>query len=427
MQAIQAVRGMNDLLPDTTPYWQVLEKACSEIASEYGYHEIRLPIVEMTELFDRTIGHATDIIEKEMYTFEDRNGMSLSLRPEGTAVCVRAGIEHGLFYNQVQRLWYLGPMFRHERPQKGRYRQFHQFGIEAFGMAGPHIDAEHIFMAANLWEKLGISESVKLEINSLGNLSSRANYREILVNYFQSHKNELDEDSLRRLETNPLRILDSKNPALSELVANAPKITEHLDAESRAHFETLCGLLDSANLAYSINPKIVRGLDYYQLTVYEWITTELGAQGTICAGGRYDTLVEQLGGKPSTGVGFAMGLERVVLMMRERKAEENSVDLYFVLLGDAAMSKGLALAEQLRLAIPGLKIECNLGESGFKSQFKKADKSGARLACIIAEEELAQNKVTIKYLREEKPQELMTLSTLVDFLQEFRFKGSNSR
>lgn len=417
MQAIQAVRGMNDVLPEVTPYWEALEKACCEIAREYGYRQIRLPIVEQTELFDRTIGHATDIIEKEMYTFEDRNGQSLSLRPEGTAVCVRAGIEHGLFYNQVQRLWYLGPMFRHERPQKGRYRQFHQFGIEAFGMPGPHIDAEHIFLSANLWKKLGISEQVKLEINSLGNRVSRANYREVLVNYFQKHHQDLDEDSLRRLETNPLRILDSKNPALSEIIANAPKITEHLDAQSQAHFEKLCFLLDQGGLTYTINPKIVRGLDYYQLTVYEWMTTELGAQGTICAGGRYDSLVEQLGGKPAAGVGFAIGLERIVLMMQQAQVRENPVDIYFVLIGEAAMNKGLVIAEHIRQAFPGLKIETNLLEAGFKSQFKKADKSGARMACLIAEDELAQDKITVKYLREEKPQVSMTLGELLSYLR----------
>lgn len=417
MQAIQAVRGMNDVLPDTTPYWEALEKACLELAHQYAYRQIRLPIVEQTELFDRTIGHATDIIEKEMYTFEDRNGMSLSLRPEGTAVCVRAGIEHGLFYNQVQRLWYLGPMFRHERPQKGRYRQFHQFGVEAFGMPGPHIDAEHIFLSAALWKKLGISEQVKLEINSLGNRDSRAKYREVLVNYFQKHREHLDEDSIRRLETNPLRILDSKNPALAEIIAHAPKITEHLDPESQAHFEKLCRLLDAGGVAYTINPNIVRGLDYYQLTVYEWITTELGAQGTICAGGRYDTLVEQLGGKPAPGVGFAMGLERIVLMMQQAEIRQNSPDIYVVLMGDEAMSKGLVLAEQWRQALPRLKIETHLLEAGFKSQFKKADKSGARLACIIAEDELRQNSITIKYLREEKPQLTLSFDECLNYLK----------
>jgi histidyl-tRNA synthetase len=404
------------VLAESTPYWQLLEVACAQMAREYGYRQIRLPIVEQTDLFDRTIGHATDIIEKEMYTFTDRNGVSLSLRPEGTAGCVRAGIEHGLFYNQVQRLWYMGPMFRHERPQKGRYRQFHQFGLEAFGMPGPHVDAEHMLMCAGLWKKLGISEHIKLEINSLGNIASRANYRKVLVDYFQKNRAHLDEDSVRRLETNPLRILDTKNPALSELVLHAPKITEHLDAESLQHFEKLCALLDEAKLSYTVNPKIVRGLDYYQLTVYEWITTELGAQGTVCAGGRYDTLVEQLGGKPTTAVGFAMGLERLVLIIEQAKTLENKVDIYFVLAGEAAMNKGLQVAEELRLAIPGIKIETNLVDSSFKSQFKKADKSGARFAFTIAEDELAHDKITVKYLREEKPQELLSVSELVNFL-----------
>lgn len=415
-QKIQAIRGMNDILPDESPYWAYLEKICRSLTSRYGYQEIRLPIVEQTQLFTRSIGEATDIVEKEMYTFEDRNGDSLTLRPEGTAGCVRAGIEHGLLYNQVQRLWYIGPMFRHERPQKGRYRQFYQVGVEAYGMPGPEIDAELILMGERFWKDLGIQSHVELQLNTLGTLASRAKYREKLIDYFKQHHNELDADSQRRLISNPLRILDSKNPNMQSLIQQAPRLIDHLDDESRQQFDALCSILDSAGVSYVLNPRLVRGLDYYSFAVYEWVTDTLGAQGTVCAGGRYDALIEQLGGKPTSAVGFAAGLERLVLLLR---AKENIVEppsLYAVLVGETAEQKGLYVAEQLREALPGLSITLNLGGGGFKSQFKRADKSGATWALIIGEEELKANKISLKHLREDKPQKQFDMKELVNFL-----------
>ena len=394
---------MNDILPEDTVYWQKLESIIRDLLGRYGYQEIRFPIVEKTELFKRSIGEVTDIVEKEMYTFADRNGDNLTLRPEGTAPCVRAAIQNGLLYNQMQRLWYMGPMFRHERPQKGRYRQFHQVGVETFGMASPDLDAELILMTARLWQQLGLN-NVELQLNSLGTRESRAVYRKELVGYFEQHKDQLDEDSLRRLESNPLRILDTKNPALREVVAGAPKLMAHLDDESREHFETLCGLLDDAGIVYRVNPCLVRGLDYYSRTVFEWVTDQLGAQGTICAGGRFDGLVEQLGGKATPSAGFAIGLERLLELVRENLPTENRPHIYLILVGEEAQKNGVLLAEQLRDAIPVLRIMTNCGGGSFKSQFKKADKCGAQLALVLGEDEVAQKTVSVKFLRGEHSQ-----------------------
>jgi histidyl-tRNA synthetase len=404
-QIIQAIRGMNDILPEDTPYWQQLESSIRNVLMRYGYQEIRFPIVEKTELFKRSIGEVTDIVEKEMYTFADRNGDILTLRPEGTAPCVRAGIQNGLLHNQVQRLWYMGPMFRHERPQKGRYRQFHQVGVETFGLAGPDLDAELILMTARLWQQLGL-QNLELQLNSLGTSEARAAYRKELVAYFEQHKEQLDEDSLRRLQSNPLRILDTKNPALAEVVAGAPKLMQHLDAESRGHFETLCGLLDDAGVAYRVNPCLVRGLDYYNRTVFEWVTDQLGAQGTVCAGGRFDGLAEQLGGKAVPSAGFALGLERLLELVRDNLLPDSAPHVYLVLVGEAAQRRGLALAEQLRDAMPALRLLTNCGGGSFKSQFKKADKCGALLALVMGEDEVAQGTVGVKVLRGDnlKPQ-----------------------
>ena len=408
-QIIQAIRGMNDILPEDTVYWQKLESIIRDLLGRYGYQEIRFPVVEKTELFKRSIGEVTDIVEKEMYTFADRNGDNLTLRPEGTAPCVRAAIQNGLLHNQVQRLWYTGPMFRHERPQKGRYRQFHQVGVETFGMASPDLDAELILMTARLWQQLGL-DNVELQLNSLGTRESRAVYRKELVRYFEQHKDQLDEDSLRRLNSNPLRILDTKNPALRDVVADAPKLMAHLGDESREHFETLCGLLDDAGITYCVNPCLVRGLDYYSRTVFEWVTDQLGAQGTICAGGRFDGLVEQLGGKATPSAGFAIGLERLLALVRENLQPDNRPHLYLVLVGEAAQKKGVLLAEQLRDAMSALRIMTNCGGGSFKSQFKKADKCGAQFALVLGEDEVTQKTVSIKFLRGEHSQNQETLA-----------------
>jgi histidyl-tRNA synthetase len=398
--SIQAIRGMNDILPDQTPAWQYLEDRVRAVLHAYGYREIRLPILEKTELFQRSIGEVTDIVEKEMYSFEDRNGDSLTLRPEGTAGCVRAGIEQGLLYNQQQRLWYMGPMFRHERPQKGRYRQFHQVGVEVFGMAGPDIDAELILMTARMWRELGLRD-VSLQLNSLGTPEARAQYRTVLVAYLERHRAALDEDSLRRLETNPLRILDSKNPAMQALIEAAPRLGDYLDEESKQHFARLCALLDAAGLDYELNPRLVRGLDYYGRTVFEWVTTRLGAQGTVCAGGRYDGLVEYLGGRPTPAVGFAMGIERLVALLEESGAAFPSAapHVYLVTVGERAEAHGLILADRLRDALPGLRVLLNGGGGSFKNQFKRADKSGAQLALVLGDSELDAGEVGLKPLR----------------------------
>ncbi|MFC2991086.1 histidine--tRNA ligase [Halomonas tibetensis] len=419
---IQAIRGMNDLLPEQSPLWQYFEGKMRSLLARYGYAEIRTPIVEQTALFKRSIGEVTDIVEKEMYTFEDRNGDSLTLRPEGTASCVRAAMEHGLLHNQTQRLWYQGPMFRHERPQKGRYRQFHQVGVEAFGLEGPDIDAEVILLSARLWRELGLMEHVTLELNSLGSSEARAAYRDTLVAYFEQHHDQLDEDSRRRMSSNPLRILDSKNPEMAPMLAEAPKLIDHLDDESREHFETLCAMLDAAGIAYVINPRLVRGLDYYGRTVFEWTTTALGSQGTVCAGGRYDGLVEQLGGKPTPAVGFAMGIERLILLLETLAlvpdAARSQLDLYILPMDDAATASALLLCERLRDELPGLRAQLHCGGGSFKSRIKKADKSGARLALLLGEDELTHSTATLKFMREDREQQTLTQNALGEALVE---------
>ena len=414
MSNIRAIRGMNDILPDETPDWQLIERTLRRVLASYGYGEIRLPVVEQTELFKRSIGEVTDIVEKEMYVFEDRNGESLALRPEGTAGCVRAAIQNGLLSVQ-QRLWYAGPMFRYERPQKGRQRQFHQVGVEAFGIATPDIDAELILLSARLWRELGIADHVTLQLNSIGSSESRSEYRAALVDWLGARREQLDEDSQRRLETNPLRILDSKNPQTQSLLDGAPDLADFLDDESRADFRQLCELLDAAGINYEINSRLVRGLDYYNKTVFEWVTDQLGAQGTVCAGGRYDGLVEQLGGKSTPGIGFAMGLERLVLLIEALGvAEEKSpqADVYVVAVGDNAHRAALAAVETLRTARPELRIVQHVGGGSFKSQIKKADKSGARVALIMGEDEVAQGVATLKPLRQQGDQQQEPLSGL---------------
>lgn len=406
---ITAIRGFNDILPSQTPVWQHLENTARSLLARYGYQEIRLPIVESTDLFKRSIGEVTDIVEKEMYTFEDRNNESITLRPEGTASCVRAGEEHGLLYNQTQKLWYTGPMFRYEKPQKGRYRQFHQIGVEAFGMGGPDIDAELILLTARLWHALGLSDQVTLQLNSLGSNEARARYRAELVQYLEARKDQLDEDSQRRLSNNPLRILDSKDQATQRLLNDAPQLLDYLDDESRAHFEELKATLSAAGVKFEVNPRLVRGLDYYCKTVFEWVTTALGAQGTVCAGGRYDGLVEQLGGKATPAVGFAMGVERLVLLLETcglTAALEHKMDVYIVAAGNAEKRHGLVFAEKLRSAAPYVKVQMHCGGGKFKQQFKKADESGAQLAIIIGDTELQTDAVSIKQLRAEDAEQI---------------------
>ncbi|WP_026338863.1 histidine--tRNA ligase [Thioalkalivibrio sp. AKL7] len=400
MKAIKSIRGMHDILPESIHVWQHLEATLREVVEGYGYHEIRMPIVEATELFKRSIGDVTDIVEKEMYTFDDRNGDSLSLRPEGTASCVRAGIQHGLLHNQVQRLWYLGPMFRHERPQKGRYRQFHQVGVEVFGLPGPDVDAEMLAMTARLWRMLGLS-NVRLELNTLGTPESRQRYRDHLIAYFEQHRDALDEEAQRRLYDNPMRILDSKHPDTREVVAQAPSLMDDLDAESRAHFDGLCAHLDALGIAYEHNPRLVRGLDYYTHTVFEWITEDLGAQGTVCAGGRYDGLVEQLGGRGTPAIGMAMGLERLVALLeaREDAPAAPGPDAYLIVGGDELVGPALQLADQLRGELPGLRLVQHCGGGSFKSQMKRADRLGAQYALVLGSDEHAAGTVTVKPLR----------------------------
>ena len=422
---IQSVRGMNDLLPEQSSDWQYIESHLRQVVAAYGYSEIRTPIVEMTELFKRSIGEVTDIVEKEMYTFADRNGDSLTLRPEGTASCVRAAMQNGLLHNQTQRLWYMGPMFRHERPQRGRYRQFHQIGVETFGFDGPDIDAELIFMSARLLKRLGLSEFTTLQINSLGSQETRKAYRDILVAYLNEHRELLDEDSLRRIDSNPLRILDSKNPVMQAMIQGAPKLVEHLDTESKEHFDTLCATLDNAGIQYQINPCLVRGLDYYCKTVFEWVTDKLGAQGTVCAGGRFDGLVEQLGGKPTYASGFAAGIERLVELLKEvnNSPQSDDVDVYLLMAGDNAQATGSRLAEQLRDHCSQLRLVSNCGGGSFKSQMKRADKSGASVALILGDDEIEQGVVTVKYLRAEQDQHQVAveaLPALIDELLEMR-------
>ncbi|MFV8570770.1 histidine--tRNA ligase [Marinobacter sp. SBS5] len=420
MAKIQAIRGMNDILPDQTPIWQYVESTVRKVLSQYGYQEIRMPIVEQTDLFKRSIGEVTDIVEKEMYTFDDRNGDSLTLRPEGTAGCVRAAEEHGLLFNQTRRLWYTGPMFRHERPQKGRYRQFHQIGVECFGMAGPDIDAELLMLTARLWEEFGLSTHARLEINSIGTSEARKVYREALVSYLEQYRDELDEDSKRRLTTNPLRILDSKDPNTRKLLVNAPSLSEYLDEESVAHFEQLKALLDAAGVEYTVNPALVRGLDYYGKTVFEWVTESLGAQGTICAGGRYDGLVQQLGGKPTVAVGFAMGLERLILLLETLNLVpdevNNQADVYVTAMGDQSVASAMSIANTLRNELPGKVVITHCGGGSFKSQMKKADRSGARYAVILGENEVANGTAGLKPLRDDQPQQEVSQSELASVL-----------
>ena len=406
---------MHDILPDQTPLWQALEDRARLVLEAYGYEEIRTPLVEMTELFKRSIGEVTDIVEKEMYSFEDRNGDGLSLRPEATASCVRAAIEHGLLA-RPRRLWYRGAMFRHERPQRGRYRQFHQIGVEALGFPGPDVDQEVVLLTRRIWQTLGLTD-LRLEINTLGDPDERIAYREELIRYLAANAERLDEDSRRRLETNPLRVLDSKNPDMQETIAAAPSILDRIGAESRTHFETFRDGLDAVGIAYRVNPRLVRGLDYYNRTVFEWVSDRLGAQGTLCAGGRYDGLVAQLGGHPTPAVGFAMGLERLVELMAAAPPDLcRPLDVYLVAVGDAAQRAALPLAERLRDAVPGLRLQSHCGGGGFKSQLKKADKSGASLALILGEGELERGVAGVKPLREAVEQQEVPLDALAGYL-----------
>lgn len=417
MISIQSLRGMNDILPEETPRWRFLEATLSELLTEYGYREIRFPLLESTELFRRSIGEVTDIVEKEMYTFADRNGDSVTLRPEGTASCVRAAEQNGLLRDAVQRLWYRGPMFRHERPQKGRLRQFHQFGAEVFGLPGPDIDAEMLAMTDRLWRRLGLRDCLELELNSLGTAAARVAYREALVGYLSRYRDELDADSQRRLAANPLRILDSKVERTRELLADAPALHDYFDAESNEHFAQLRARLDAYGIRYRVNPRLVRGLDYYGKTVFEWTSDRLGAQATACAGGRYDGLVEQLGGKPTPAIGFGIGLERLLLLI-EAAAAAPSIDcgepaVYLVIAEGIA---GLPVAERLRDQVPGLRLMHHCGGGSLKSQLKRADRSGAVLALILGAEEAASGTLTVKYLREDRPQERLPLDQVTALL-----------
>ncbi|WP_299497102.1 histidine--tRNA ligase [uncultured Shewanella sp.] len=420
-KTIQAIRGMNDILPAQSPIWQKVESVLRESVSAYGYSEIRTPIVESTDLFKRSIGEVTDIVEKEMYTFDDRNGDSLTLRPEGTASTVRAGNQHGLLYNQEQRLWYTGPMFRHERPQKGRYRQFHQFGVEVYGIASADSDAEVLMLSARLWEKLGVSEHVRLEINTLGDSDERAKYRDALIAFLETHKDVLDEDSQRRMYTNPLRVLDTKNAAIQAILVDAPSLADYLGEDSRQHFSHFCELLDAVGIQYTINPRLVRGLDYYNRTVFEWITDSLGSQGTVLAGGRYDGLVGQLGGKDTPAVGFAMGIERIVLLLETlalTKDIPNAVDVYVAAMGDNCRIAAVKLAEQLRTSLSHCKVMTHCGGGNVKKQMKRADNSGASIALIIGENELENNQVVVKHLRDEKEQTVIAQDALAAYIAE---------
>ena len=427
MSKIQSVKGMNDLLPADSGVWQYVESVVSKCLREYSYREIRFPIVEKTELFKRSIGEVTDIVEKEMYTFEDRNGDSLTLRPEGTAACVRACEQHGLLYNQTQRLWYTGPMFRYERPQKGRLRQFHQVGVETFGMSGPDIDAELLLLSARLWKYLGIDQVVTLQINSIGSLDARASYKAALVEFLSGVKDQLDEDSQRRLDSNPLRILDSKVPATQALLDGAPELIDYLDEESRADFDALKAILDAAGLKYEVNPRLVRGLDYYNKTVFEWVTDELGAQGTVCAGGRYDGLVGYLGGRATPAVGFAMGVERLVLLLETLQVLPDSVEagqqphVFVAAMGDVSAYTFSSL-EAIRSVCEGLRCQLNCGGGKFKSQLKRANDSGANYALIIGEQEQADKTLIIKDLRSGADQQVVSLEDAIKVFQQFLHK-----
>ena len=416
---IQAIRGMNDCSPTESPLWQWIEGQVRQILSSYGYSEVRMPIVESTPLFARAIGEVTDVVSKEMYTFWD-NDEQLTLRPEGTAGCVRAAIEHGWIYNNEQRLWYMGPMFRHERPQKGRYRQFHQAGVEVFGISTPEIDAELIILTARLWKALGIDQHVSLQLNSIGSLEARANYRSALVAFLENHQDLMSEEEKERLVKNPLRILDTKNQALQDVLDGAPKLLDYLDDESREHFAQLCGLLDAVGIQYEINPKLVRGLDYYNKTVFEWVTSALGAQGTVCGGGRYDGLVEQLGGHATSGVGFAMGLERLVLLVQEVNKSipvKSAVDIYIVYQGEGTTLSAFQLAEKLRSELPHLSTMLHCSGGNFKKQFKRADKSGATLALVLGESEVQNNQVVVKHLLGAAEQQTIDVANLIEHVK----------
>ena len=409
-ELIQPVRGMNDVLPGEAPLWARLESVAADLFASYGYERIRIPVLERTELFSRSIGELTDIVEKEMYTFEDRNGESVTLRPEATAGIVRAGLSNGLLHNQQQKLWCAGPMFRREKPQKGRYRQFHQLSVEALGFAEAEIDAELIALSARLWKRLGI-ESVTLEMNSLGTPESRAGYKAALVEYFSAHMDALDADSRRRLERNPLRILDSKNPTMREVIAGAPVLSGYLDSESRVHFDRVQQLLTDIGVTFTLNPRLVRGLDYYTRTVFEWLTDKLGAQSAVCSGGRYDGLIGQLGGRDTPAVGWALGIERIIELMRAEAGagEEAACDVFVVTAGEAARRSGFRIAEQIRDRLPGLRVAFGSPAAGFKAQLRRADKSGATFALIIGETEVEAGRVGLKPLREDRPQELLTV------------------
>ena len=416
---IQSIRGMHDVLPPQSELLRSVEHMLQAVLGRYGYQEIRTPILEQTELFKRSLGEVTDIVEKEMYTFEDRNGDNLTLRPEGTASCVRAGIQHGFLHSQTSRLWYCGPFFRHERPQKGRYRQFHQLGVETFGLSGPDIDAELIILSQRMWQKLDLPISPVLEINSLGTKEVRQAYREKLIAYLQQFENVLDEDAKNRLRSNPMRILDSKNPDVQEIVKNAPSLLEHLDTESRDHFEKLQQFLRNANIEYRINPCLVRGLDYYSKTVFEWVVEDLGAQATICAGGRYDGLIEQLGAKPCPAAGFAIGLERLTSLLLEANSQvKTEIDIYFVSIGEQAELLSMQIADNIRTNIPDCSVVINCGGGSIKTQMKRADKSNAKFAMILAEDELKSNSIAVKYLREQRDQQIIRQDDLLSFLND---------
>ncbi|KXO07515.1 Histidyl-tRNA synthetase [Moritella sp. JT01] len=416
---IQAIRGMNDCLPEQTPVWQKVESVLRDTVAAYGYSEIRMPIVESTNLFKRAIGEVTDVVEKEMYTFDDRNGDSLTLRPEGTASTVRAGIQNGLLYNQERRMWYIGPMFRHERPQKGRYRQFHQFGVEIFGLKGADTDAEVILLTARLWRLLGIEQHVTLQLNSLGSSEERSAHKDALISFLEGFKDQLDEESQRRMYTNPLRVLDSKNPNVQALLNDAPSLADYYGEETKAHFSGLCKILDSAGVKYQINNRLVRGLDYYNYTVFEWVTESLGAQGTVCGGGRYDGLVEQLGGKATPAVGFALGIERLVLLLEALELTADIagvVDVYIAALGDGADIHGMLLAEQLRDQMPNVKFMMHNGGGNFKKQLKRADQNGAKVALILGSDEIENKQVTVKDLTGKTEQQTIAVTELVNQL-----------
>ncbi len=412
---LNPVRGMNDILPDQSHVWQHVEGVIASELARHGYREIRVPVIERTELFARSIGAGTDIVSKEMYTFADRNGDSLTLRPEATAGIARAALTHGLAWNQTQRLWCMGPMFRHERPQKGRYRQFYQVDVEAYGFEGPDIDAELIALSARIWRKLGIRHA-RLELNSLGTAASRAAYRDVLVAYFNDHRDALDSEALERLALNPLRLLDSKDPALAPLIEGAPSFAEHLDSESAEHFAALLEKLDDIGIEYRINPRLVRGLDYYSRTVFEWVTDRLGAQNAICSGGRYDALLEQLGGRGAPAIGWALGVERLVALMaaEDEAPSARAPDVYMVRVGEAAERAAFKLAARLREALADLRLVVNCGGGSFKSQLKRADRSGARFALILGEQEVVQEAAMLKPLRTDESQHAVAFTALVD-------------